>query len=128
MVLGFLKGFMVDGRRKQTNFEDKIKKGIKLHTIRWDGKDRWKKGRKIHFAHGVRTNNYNCFKEGICISTQKIEIQDRTINVDGYYLSSSTIEYLSINDGFDSLEDFWAWFDVYSPFAGKIIHWTDLEY
>lgn len=128
MVLGFLKGFMVDGRRKQTNFENKIKKGIKLHTIRWDGKDRWKAGRKIHFAHGVRTNNYNCFKEGICKGTQKIEIGNRQIFVNDVKLSEDEIEFLSINDGFDSLEDFWGWFDVYSPFTGKIIHWTDLEY
>lgn len=36
MVLNFLKVFQVDGKRKQTNFEDKIKKGEKLHTIRRD--------------------------------------------------------------------------------------------
>jgi hypothetical protein len=47
MVLGFLKGFYVDGRRKPTDFENKIKKGIKLHTIRVDEKDRWKDGRKM---------------------------------------------------------------------------------
>lgn len=128
MVLGFLKGFFVDGRRKPTNFEEKIKKGIKLHTIRWDDKDRWKEGRKIHFATGARTSKYNCFKEGVCTGTQKIEISIRRVFIDGKLLTLETLEELAINDGFDSLDDFWWWFDQYSPFEGKIIHWSNLRY
>lgn len=128
MVLGFLKGFNVDGKRKQTNFEDKIKKGVKLHTIRRDEKGRWKEGRKIHFATDTRTNNYNCFKEGICNGIQIIRIIDRSVHVDGLKLKEDEIQYLSDNDGFDSIDDFWHWFDQYSPFVGKIIHWTDLKY
>jgi hypothetical protein len=38
------------------------------------------------------------------------------------------IEDLAINDGFDDVADFWAWFDQYSPFSGKLIHWTGLRY
>ena len=128
MVLGFLKGFNVDGKRKQTNFEEKIKKGIKLHTIRWDQHNRWKSGMKIHYATGARTPKYNCFKEGVCVHVQNIKISNRNIWADGVPLDNSEIEYLSINDGFDSLNDFWAWFDQYSPFTGKIIHWTTLLY
>ena len=130
MILGFLKGFNVDGKRKQTNFEEKIKNGVKLHTIRWDDKNRWVKGRKIHFATGARSSNYNCFKEGICTGIQKIEIQaDRSIFIDGISLVfDSDIEYLADNDGFDFVDDFWWWFDQYKPFTGKIIHWTDLRY
>jgi hypothetical protein len=130
MILGFLKGFYVDGKRKPTEFEEKIKKGIKLHTIRIDEKCRWKKGNKIHFATGVRTSNYNCFKEGVCTGTQKIEIKDRCIYIDDreLKLTIDTVEYLSDNDGFDSVDDFWWWFDQYGSFVGKIIHWTDLRY
>lgn len=128
MILGFLKGFNVDGKRRTTNFEEKIKKGIKLHTIRWDEKNRWMKGRKIHFATGARSSKYNCFKEGVCAGTQKIEIERRNIWIDEYLLSMDEIQYLSDNDGFDSVFDFWWWFDEYSPFTGKIIHWTDLRY
>ena len=128
MVLGFLKGFNVSGKRKPTNFEEKIKKGIKLHTIRWDDKKRWREGMKIHFAHGVRTNNYNCFREGVCDGVQEVEILRREIYVDGRELSSDEIEYLSMNDGFDSVEEFWHWFDDYSPFKGRMIHWTTLRY
>lgn len=129
MILNFLKGFYVDGKkRKSTNFEEKIKKGIKLHTIRWDEKERWKKGNKIHFSTGARTDNYNCFKEGKCIRTQKIEIKNRNIYIDGEELTTDKIIWLSINDGFDCIDDFWAWFDQYSPFSGKLIHWTDIYY
>jgi len=128
MILNFLRGFMVNGKRKPTDFENKIKKGIKLHTIRGDESDRWKEGRKIHFSTGARTSNYNCFMEGECTGIQKIEIKDRRIWVDDELLLIDEREYLAYNDGFDDIEDFWAWFDQYSPFVGKIIQWTDLRY
>ena len=128
MILNFLKGFAVDGKRKPTNFEEKIKKGIKLHTIRWDEKGRWKEGNKIHFSTGARTRNYNCFKEGKCTGTQTVEIKDRDVWVDGLKMTWDEIEDLAINDGFDDITDFWAWFDQYSPFSGKLIHWTGLRY
>jgi len=126
MILNFLKGFSANGgTRKPTNFEEKIKKGIKLHTIRIDGGNRWKPGRKIHFSTGARTGRYNCFKEGVCSSVQHISIKDRDIWVDGKRLPVDMITWLAINDGFDNIEDFWAWFDQYSPFEGKIIHWSE---
>ncbi len=128
MILNFLKGFSAKGRRKPTNFEKKITTGIKLHTIRWDEKNRWKAGQKIHFSTGSRTNQYNCFKEGVCTGTQRIEIKDRNICVDDRELSQDEIHRLAQNDGFDSMDDFWAWFDQYSPFVGKIVHWTETRY
>ena len=131
MVLGFLKGFNVDGKRKQTNFEEKILKGIKLHTIRLDEKDRWFKGRKIHFATGTRSSKYNCFKESVCTGTQYIEINVygyHTIYINGVPLDSIEIQDLAINDGFDSVYDFWQWFDQYRDIQGKIIHWSNLRY
>jgi len=119
---------VVNRKLKKTDFENKIKKGEKLHTIRWDSKKRWKIGNKIHFSTGVRTSKYNCFKEGICKGIQEIEIKDRDVWIDGIICTFDEVEYLSINDGFDSIEDFWSWFDQYSPFTGKIIHWTKLMY
>jgi hypothetical protein len=129
MILGFLKGFNVNGRRKETDFENKIKKGIKLHTIRVDGKNRWRKGMKIHFATGNRTPQYNCFKEGVCTGTQTIEIRDHySVLIGGRMQTNDQIQDIAINDGFDTIEDFWAWFDQYTPFTGKIIHWTNIRY
>lgn len=128
MVLGFTKTMLVDGKRKPTHFEDKIKSGVKLHTIRWDEKKRWKQGNKIHFATGVRSSRYNCFKEAKCTGVQDIEIKDRCVWIDGKLLEQFELVDLAINDGFDDLKDFWKWFDEYSPFQGRLIHWTDIRY
>jgi len=119
---------LVGNSRKPTNFEEKINNGIKIHTIRLDKHDRWKTGIKIHFATGARSGNYNCFKEGACIDTQKIKIKGRRVFIDHVDCTWEEVEVLAKNDGFDSLDDFWAWFDKYSPFNGKIIHWTKFLY
>lgn len=126
MILGFTKQFRVNGKVKNTYFVEKIKKGIKLHTIREDYTERWKQGNKIHFATGVRTGLYNQFHSGTCTGIQSIEIADRTVFISGKRIDD--IEELAINDGFDSVDDFWAWFDVYTPFIGKIIHWSNFRY
>jgi hypothetical protein len=126
MILGFTKQFRVNGRVKNTNFVEKIKKGIKLHTIREDINCRWTESRPIHFATGVRTSQYKQFHSGICTGVQSIEIADRTVFISGKRIDN--IEELAINDGFDSVEDFWGWFDQYTPFVGRLIHWSDLRY
>ena len=64
MILGFY-----------PHFQTKIETGTKIHTIREDKTNRWKKGNIIHFATGVRTKSYNCFKIGKCVSIQEIEIK-----------------------------------------------------
>ena len=128
---------MVLGFKKQ--FEDKILKGSKIHTIREDSNDRWKAGNKIHFATGVRTKNYNQFKEGECKSIQTIEIfygdvkpNLVTVAIDKGIIYSTLLDidfnFLEFvkNDGFDSIESFFDWFD--KDFKGKIIHWTDKRY
>jgi len=37
-----------------------------------------------------------------------------------------SIELLAKNDGFESVEDFWKWFNVEKTF--RCIHWTDFKY
>lgn len=136
---------MVIGFNKQ--FPDKIIAGTKLHTIREDSKDRWKVGVCMHMATGVRSKKYNCFKQDICKGTQQIVIEYRIesieeilsteilVSIDNQYFydnltsDSKTIERmkkLALNDGFDSIDDFFDWF--YTDFTGKLIHWTDLRY
>lgn len=123
MILGFKE------RSKQP-----ILDGTKIHSIREDKHDRWKAGRKIHGATGVRTKNYNCFFEDVCKSIQKIEIQHTVIlgtrlsriTIDGVLQSTEQIEKLAINDGFKNRDDFFKWFD--KDYTGKIIHWTDFRY
>lgn len=134
MVLGFNKRFV-----------EKILSGEKIHTIRTDKNRRWKIGNKIHFATGVRSKEYKEFLKGTCKGTQSIKIDPNTKTVviefnnhslgikvienedivtsDNWIeLQDFQIETLSKNDGFDTVEDFWTWFD--KPFEGVLIHWT----
>jgi len=50
------------------------------------------------------------------------------LNGDNYAIGYSDTNWkiLSANDGFDSVEQFFQWFD--KDFKGKLIHWTDYEY
>ena len=132
MILGFKKQFV-----------DKILNGTKIHTIREDRNNRWKTGNKIHFATGIRTRNYNQFYQGTCKLVQDIEIIHTTgytqIFIDGnsyfdvfhhgfdnIYEYTQLLKEFAINDGFDTVESFFEWFD--QDFKGKLIHWTDFEY
>lgn len=116
----------------------------KYHTIRTDEKDRWKAGNDIHFFINARTKEMFQFAPVIkCVSTQRIEIikvarvytpytyktkanQTFQIVVDGNSINRDRMEQLAFNDGFDSLEDFFAYFNT--DLTGKIIHWTPLKY
>lgn len=127
MILGFLNTHPVTG--KETNFVVKILDRRKKHSIRLDLTGRWKAGNKIHYSTDVRTRNQKCFKKGICTATQRIHLtKDRQIIIDNRILSSKEIEQLSVNDGLDSVADFWDWFDRITPCKPVIIHWTDLRY
>lgn len=139
MILGFQKKFPWG---ELTNFDQKvlasfIHKGIavltqvqpKIHTLREDKKKRWGLGVKIHFTTGVRTKRMYIFKVDECTGTQEISIipfGGTKIFVDKKQLSGGEICELAKNDGFDSLEDFWKWFN--KPFKGRIIHWTEKRY
>lgn len=117
----------------------------KLHTIREDPKDCWKVGNKIDFFVNVRKKDMFRFAPVLpVVSVQKIEIlysnsccvrvlidqsdiyagQTDGEGIKKYY-KTAMLE-LAQNDGFDSVEDFFAYFD--KDFTGKLIHWTDLKY
>jgi len=123
----------------------------KDHTIREDKNDRWKPGMDIHMVINNRTKNRFQFVPVVkCKSVQTIEIRDIThlstnvgivlnfpikdqvfhlrynVIVDGKILGRNAIIVLAIKDGFDSVEDFFAYFN--KDFKGKIIHWTNLKY
>ena len=129
MILGFRKEF---SEGQPTNFKEKILAHTKIHTIRLDKHHRWKAGRSIQFATGVRTKNYNQFLDGECKSVQSIKIghiynnQAVIIIVDRKVLTTDTVIELVKNDGFDNLDDFCKWFN--KDFSGVIVHWTDLKY
>lgn len=117
----------------------------KLHTIREDKNDRWKVGTKIDFFINVRQKDMFRFAPVLpVVSTQKVHIM--WFNTFGTFVARVFIDdksfacvkfekemivtgkmlELAQNDGFDTIEDFFAYFD--KDFKGKIIHWTDLRY
>jgi hypothetical protein len=112
----------------------------KYHTIREDIHDRWHEGSLIHPVVFNRSKNQFQFAPTlVCKSVQKIEFKyDNpcsdypTITIDGKILKVfnrdqyQIIDTLSKNDGFNSVKDFFAWFD--HDYTGKIIHWTNLKY
>ena len=129
---------MIIGYKPQ--FPAKILAGIKKHTIREDIYDRWHAGMKMHQSTGVRTKQYRLIRIDRCTGTQLIEIvynKDKvSVQVDnklvGHYCKKYEVTYydrlkqLAKNDGFDSVDDFFRWFN--RDFKGKIIHWTELRY
>lgn len=123
MILSFKKKFV-----------EPILNGQKKHTIRADKPKRWKEGRKIHFATGVRTRFYSQFKEGACLATQRIDIiypEGQTvpdIYIDGRCAwKDQIVGDLAENDGFESIGAFLKWFNK-DLIDGVIIHWTNLKY
>lgn len=110
----------------------------KKHTIRRDVNDRWKAGNDIHFYIYSRTKNQYQFAPVLkCLRVQKIEIteddliceqncMEPTILIDNKPLSLDECEKLAVNDGFDNIQDFLAYFN--EDFEGKLIHWTNLKY
>ena len=111
-----------------------ILNGKKIHTIRYDSNNRWKPGRTIHFATGIRTKKYRQFHQSKCTGVQDIELLnagDEIIIVIDYVVvvNNDLLNRIANNDGLNK-EDFIKWFipkqkDV---FIGKIIHWTDFKY
>lgn len=142
MVLGFKT--IINSQR--TFFVEKIRACVELfwaehykpkkHSIR-RGK-RWKAGMKLHMATGTRTRYYNQFNKNIdglqtVVSVQDIEIRlawnDKIVLVDGRILSADEVDYLAMNDGFETIQAFWNFFaEDEADLDGQIIHWTDLRY
>jgi hypothetical protein len=126
------------------SFNQTLDLNLKLHTIRDDQKDRWKAGMKIDFFINVRKKDMFRFAPVLpVVSVQKIEIiitencalRKRQVWIDDvfalYYeygdrIIDKGLLQLVQNDGFDTIEDFFAYFD--KDFTGKLIHWTDLKY
>ena len=113
----------------------------KLHTIREDKNDRWKAGTKIDFFINCRQPTMFRFAPVLpVVSVQEIEIKwigfntgfrpciwiDKKLIYDVAGIKEELMLELAKNDGFDTVEDFFRYFD--KDFKGKLIHWTDLKY
>jgi hypothetical protein len=126
---------------KDYNYIAKDKKPAKLHTIREDKTNRWKAGMKIDFFINMYRKEMFRFAPVLpVVSVQDFEIvyytdrevlrndlpPKRAIVIDDKRLSEDKWLELAQNDGFDTVEDFFAYFN--EDFIGKLIHWTDKKY
>ena len=118
MILSFKKE--ING--KPTHFETKILMHLgedarayrftpKKLTIRDDPNNRWSAGRKIHFATGARTKQYECFAMGDCKAVASIWITlykngSYCITIDQDNLSYAKVQQLAFDDGFQTLPEF----------------------
>jgi hypothetical protein len=109
-------------------FEDLIKRKIKLHTIRADKHSRWKVGMMIHFWVGNPRNTRSKLKPyrfgiGRVETIQSVEIypaKDRLIR-NGRTLSQEELQEIAKADGFESWQQMKQFFS--KDFFGKIIVW-----
>lgn len=150
MNLGFSRQLKIGDRVILSFFKEKIMICLngwtsnmppKKHTIRDDLKDRWRSGMHIHFMYGIRASNISGLRDmfhiGKCTGIEYIAIVyppccgftvyvfDESTKF-GKKLNEEEISQLAINDGFDTVEDFKAYFN--QDFRGKLIHWTDTRY
>lgn len=127
-----------------TNFEDKIGRGVKIHTIRYNGKNVWdqrykdiKAGRKYLSVREWTGRPYNSEQREFArydrIGLQKITIVKSFVHpepqiwIDDKHVPAQVV---ANNDGL-SVEDFTNWFfgkGEDNVFEGVIIHFTDFRY
>lgn len=127
---------------------DSVSLKPKLTSIREDKNNLWKPGRKIHFIINNRTKNRFQFapvievkkvqhihidyyiKDSVCVFIDDELVCYGSLKDKNRFFSSLSndidINNVAVNDGFDSVQQFFNWFD--RDFTGKIIHWTDLRY
>lgn len=113
----------------------------KLHTIREDAKNRWKTGTMIDFyINNTKPNMFRFAPRIPVVSIQEIEIiyytdretlikdlpPKKAVVLGNSRLNQIEIEQLAQNDGFNTIEDFFTYFN--EDFKGKLIHWTNLKY
>lgn len=108
----------------------------KIHSLREDIHDRWQIGTKIHFYIWARTKRAVCFGTGevkaiqyavINVKLQRIYILDQKDGMGhARELLGVDLATFVLNDGFDSLEQFWDYFTESKTY--KIIHWTNFKY
>ena len=138
--------FDADFAHKGFSMDAFAEKDAKIHTIREDKNNRWKVGAKVDFFINSRQKNMFRFAPVLpVVSIQKIEItwvsevrsvelsklNSKRLNyvdviIDGILLCIQDIKELAQNDGFDTVEEFFAYFN--EDFTGKLIHWTNKRY
>ncbi len=122
------------GKEEGSILTNKEKKYFpKIHTLRKDKGNYWKKGNRITFCVFKDTQKETDFGKSKCTGTQRVvivpEAKEITLIDPSEKFGMRQIEdvkQFAKNDGFDTVEEFWQYFD--KPEAYKIIHWTNFKY
>ena len=121
-----------------TVFIDKILSGEKRQTIR-RASQKWanvKAGDKLTLYTGLRTKECRKLGEAVVESNQTILLNPSFCGIKkfplsgAYWLTDEEESILAKQDGFDNLDDFWAFFENhYGDNMGlfKVIRWADFK-
>lgn len=126
-------------------FVQKLQSGVKIHTLRAKRKLQIEPGDKLqHYGKVRQRGMFKIMPDNHCVSNQEVQIWDYSddvrVHVDGKQLSKLDQAEFCINDGFDSWDDFKAFWlnhpkrneirdeDDAIIFSGVCHHWTDKRY
>lgn len=111
-------------------FPTRIINRQKTHTVRYDPQGRWHPGREIHYwMHNPRNKEKNPFHfaTGTVEDVASIALEPKRNKIwltEGW---GDTKEYdpekFAKNDGFDSVDEMWAWF--HRPVVMSLIYFAD---
>jgi len=106
-------------------FEERIRRAIKIHTFRQDIHDRWKVGMAIQFWRGSPRNRQSYqFGAGQVAEATRMTIcpEEDMITLLGIeIICPGILKQFAIDDGFDSWEDMKQFFP--KQVDGKLISW-----
>ena len=108
-------------------FASAVQNGTKRQTIRPKRKRPIQWSDYLYFYTGQRTRSCRKLGESVCLAVRDICIvtEGRQVAIDGLKLTTTEVENLAKDDGFDSVGAFFAWFEGrYGPeFNGVLITW-----
>lgn len=114
----------------QKQFVPMIVDGQKPHTIRKRRKHPTKVGDVLMLFTGMRTKSCRQFAEAVCVKVEPVviwvDIKALTKSYTGQAFSKEKVKEIALNDGFDSVDSFFAFFELYKLGVlddYEIIHW-----
>lgn len=104
-------------------FRPKVLDGSKFHTIR-DRKNPPKVGEYLFLWWKSRTPERAFLGVTICtqVDTITIDRDGQKVTINEKLLDKNAIEVFAKDDGFESIDDFWKFFD--KPISASLIHWN----
>ena len=108
----------------QAQFAPKVESGAKRCSIRAKRKHPIKVGDTLFLYTGMRTKACRKLRQAACTATTPIVIDGIRVFTNGQELTGNQVNRLAIDDGFPTLQAFWAFFHkTDGHFEGDLIEW-----